>query len=115
MYPDDLTRLRHMRDAAKEALDFANGKQRADLDKDRQLALALLKSIEIIGEASAAISAETTSRYPEIPWRQIRGMRNRLVHGYYEVDLNVVWDTVAHNLGPLLAVLEQIVPTGNFR
>ncbi len=110
MYPDDSTRLRHMRDAAREALEFAKGKQRADLDTDRQLALAILKCIEIVGEASAAISVETTASFPGIPWRQIRGMRNRLVHGYYEVDLDVVWNTVAHNLGPLLAALERIVP-----
>jgi uncharacterized protein with HEPN domain len=110
MYPDDSTRLRHMRDAAREALAFAAGKQRTDLDNDRQLALAILKCIEIVGEASAAISVETTSRYPEIPWRQIRGMRNRLIHGYYEIDLNVVWDTVTRNLDPLLAALERVVP-----
>ena len=102
-----------MRDAAREAMEFAHGRERADLNRDRQLALALLKCIEIVGEASATISVETTSRYPEIPWRQIRGMRNRLIHGYYEVDLDVVWDTVTHNLGPLLAVLEGIVPTGD--
>jgi uncharacterized protein with HEPN domain len=111
MYLDDSARLRHMRDAAREAISFARGKQRADLDNDRQLALAILKCIEIVGEASAAISTETTSRYPEIPWRQIRGMRNRLVHGYYEIDLDVVWDTVVHDLGPLLVALERI--TGN--
>jgi uncharacterized protein with HEPN domain len=111
MYPDDSTRLRHMRDAAKEALAFAEGKQRADLDRDRQLALALLKCIEIVGEAASAVGAETVARYPQIPWRQIRGMRNRLVHGYYEVDLNIVWDTVENNLAPLLAALEQVVPT----
>ncbi len=110
MHPDDSTRLRHMRDAAREALAFAKGKQRADLDKDRQLALALLKCIEIVGEAAAAVSAETVARYPQIPWRQIRGMRNRLVHGYYEVDLNIVWDTVERNLAPLVAALEQAVP-----
>jgi uncharacterized protein with HEPN domain len=110
MYPDDSTRLRHMRDAAREALDFAKDKTRADLVGNRQLALAILKCIEIVGEASAAIGPETTVRYPEIPWRQIRGMRNRLIHGYYEVDLDVVWDTVTHNLGPLVAALERIVP-----
>jgi uncharacterized protein with HEPN domain len=110
MYPDDSSRLRHMRDAAREALAFAKGKQRMDLDRDRQLALALLKCIEIVGEASTAISLETTSRYPEIPWRQIRGMRNRLIHGYYEIDLDVVWDTVALNLGPLVVALDRIVP-----
>jgi uncharacterized protein with HEPN domain len=111
MYPDDSTRLRHMLDAAREAIGFTKGKQRADFDKDRQLVLAVLKCIEIVGEASAAISTATTSRYPAIPWRQIRGMRNRLTHGYYEVDLDVVWDTVTHNLGPLVAALEQVLQT----
>jgi uncharacterized protein with HEPN domain len=110
MYLDDAARLRHMRDAAREALHFAEGTQRTDFDENRQLALAILKCIEIVGEASAAISAETIARYPEIPWRQLRGMRNRLVHGYYEVDLDVVWDTVSHNLNPLLMALERIVP-----
>lgn len=109
MYLDDSTRLRHMRDAAREAIGFAQGKERADLDRDRKLALAILKCIEIVGEASAAISAETTSRHPEIPWRQIRGMRNRLVHGNYETVLDVVWDTVSKNLGPLLAALDRAV------
>ena len=69
--------------------------------------LAVLKSIEIVGEAAAAIGPATTSRWPRIPWQQIRGMRNRLIHGYYEVDLNVVWDTVTHDLKPLVAALEE--------
>lgn len=69
-----------------------------------------MKCIEIVGEASAAVSVETTLRYPEVPWRQIRGMRNRLIHGYYEIDLDVVWDTIQHNLEPLLAAIERIVP-----
>ena len=108
MYPDDATRLRHMRDAAREALGFVEGKQRSDLDSDRQLALALCKCIEIVGEAASHVTLETRRRCPEIPWPQIAGMRNRLIHAYFHVDLNIVWDTVAHNLVPLVAALDKI-------
>ena len=70
----------------------------------------MLKCVEIVGEAASAVGTETVARYPQIPWRQIRGMRNRLVHGYYEIDLNIVWDTVENNLAPLAAALEEFLP-----
>ena len=111
MYPDDATRLRHMQDAAREAISFVAGKQRSDLDTDRQLVLALCKCIEILGEAASQISADTRQRYPSIPWAQIVGMRNRLIHAYFHVDLDIVWDTVGHNLTPLVLELEKIFPT----
>ena len=110
MYPDDATRLRHMRDAAKEALAFAEGRQRENLDTDRQLVLALTKCIEIVGEAASQITVETRDRCPDIAWPRIIGMRNRLIHGYFNVDLDIVWDTVVHNLRPLVAELEKIIP-----
>jgi len=106
---DDLVRLRHMHDAAREALHFAQGKVRKDLDDDRLLALGLLKSIEIIGEAASRISPAARESYPQIPWPDIVGMRNRLVHAYFEIDLDQVWDTVANDLTPLVAVLQPIV------
>ena len=110
MKANDDIRLRHMRDAAKEALAFAAGKQRADLDADRQLLLALTRCIEIIGEAASNITEDTISRHPAIPWPQIKGMRNRLIHAYFDVDPDVVWDTVVHNLKPLLVALNKIIP-----
>jgi len=97
-----------MREAAKEAVAFAEGKQRSDLDPDRQLVLALTKCIEIIGEAASNISEGTIQRHPNIPWPQIKGMRNRLIHAYYDVDLDILWDTVVHNLIPLVAELEKM-------
>ena len=109
MYPNDEIRLRHMRDSAAEALSFVEGKTRRDLDTDRQLVLALTKSIEIIGEAASRMSRSLVEAHPAIPWPQIRGMRNRLIHAYFEVDLDILWDTVTHNLPPLLAALEQIL------
>ncbi|NQU25614.1 MAG: DUF86 domain-containing protein [Candidatus Nealsonbacteria bacterium] len=108
MYPDDTTRLRHMFDAAKEAVSFVADKQRADLDDDRQLVLALTKCIEIIGEAASRIGEEARDRWPDIPWPQITGMRNRLIHAYYSIDLDILWDTVVTNLPPLIVALARI-------
>jgi uncharacterized protein with HEPN domain len=106
---DDLTRLRHMRDAATEAIRFISGRTRADLNRDRMLTLALVKDIEIVGEAAGRISADCRTRYPAIPWMQMIGMRNRLTHAYFEIDLDIVWEVVSHDLPPLIIELEKII------
>lgn len=80
MSNDDLVRLQHMLDAAEEAVSFAQGQTRADLERDRKLVLALVKAVEIIGEAAYRISPDTQKQLPEIPWDDIIGMRHRLVH-----------------------------------
>ena len=80
MPKDDLIRIRHMLESAREAITFAKGKKRSDLDKDRMLILSLVKSIEIVGEAAAHVSKETRKKHPEIPWSNIVAMRNRLIH-----------------------------------
>ena len=77
---DDLTRLRHMLDAANDAIRFAADRQRADLDGDRMLLLSLLKCIEIVGEAASRVSTRTQANLPDLPWADIVGMRNRLIH-----------------------------------
>jgi len=79
MHKKDLIRLRHMLDAAEEALGFVKGRKRQDLDHDRMLVLALIKDIEIIGEAAYQLSQETRQILSEIPWEDIIGMRHRLV------------------------------------
>ncbi len=109
MREDDQIRLRHMLDAAREAVQFAGGKSKEDLDEDRLLALGLMKCIEIVGEAAANISNECRETLPSIPWKSILGMRNRLVHAYFEIDLNVVWYTTTVSLPPLIRVLETII------
>jgi uncharacterized protein with HEPN domain len=101
MLPDDETRFTHMLDASVEALSFVAGKTREDLENDRQLVLALIKSIEIIGEAAARISAEAKTTFDDIPWADIVGMRNRLIHAYFDVDLDILWETVMTELPPL--------------
>lgn len=111
MQLDDDTRLHHMLDAAREAVSFVQGKTRQDLGENRQLALSLVKCIEIIGEAASKVSEEARSTHQEIPWRVIVAMRNRLIHGYFDVDLDRVWGTVTRNLPPLIEALEKIVRT----
>jgi len=109
MRRDDLVRLTHMLQAAKDAMEFAKGKSREDLNNDRMLVLSLVKSIEIIGEAAAKVSAETRRQARQIPWKDIVAMRNRLIHVYYSIDLDRVWDTVRADLPPLIAKLQEII------
>ena len=109
MRKDDRVRLQHMLDAANEALTFIQGKNRADLDIDRMLVLSLIRELEIIGEAASKISAETRSQNNSIPWLDISGMRNRLIHAYFDVDLDTVWSTVSRDLPTLKAELEKIL------
>jgi uncharacterized protein with HEPN domain len=106
---DDSTRLRHMRDAATEAVAFSHDRHRDDLESNRMLTLALVKDIEIIGEAAGRISTDCKTRYPEIPWVQMIGMRNRLTHAYFEIDLDIVWEVVTQDLPHLVTELEKII------
>ena len=107
MRKDDLTRLKHILYAAKEAQSFAFGKSMSDLGADRKLALAIVKDIEIIGEAASKVSQETRTSHSSIPWPDIINMRNRLIHAYFDIDIDVVWDTVTKDLPPFMAILEK--------
>lgn len=91
MQGHDAIRLRHMLDAAREAVSFIHGRTRDDLDLDRQLVLALVKSIEIVGEAASRVTESSRQDLPQIPWDQIIGMRNRLVHAYFDINLDILW------------------------
>jgi len=106
---EDSVRLRHMLDHAREAVFLTQGKTRDDLETERLLNLGLVRLIEIVGEAATKVSGEMCSRHPEIPWTQIRGMRNRLIHGYDFVDFDILWKTVTEELPPLIDALEKIV------
>ncbi|NEQ65413.1 MAG: DUF86 domain-containing protein [Symploca sp. SIO2D2] len=106
---DDLTRLKHIRDSAKEVLSFVNNRTRQDLDDDRILSLALVRLIEIIGEAANNISEPCQVKYAQIPWRQVIGMRNRVIHAYFDVDLDIVWQVITQDLEPLLVEVEKAI------
>jgi uncharacterized protein with HEPN domain len=105
MFVDDVTRVRHIRDAAQEAVGFLKARTRSDLDMDRQLSLSLIHLLEIIGEAASGVSEEYRKNHPQIPWPQMIRMRNRLIHGYFDINLDIVWQTVTHDLPMLLNLL----------
>lgn len=109
MPKDDFIRLRHMLDAAKEALSFAKDKSTKDLYANRMLALSIVKSIEIIGEAASTVTKDFRDKHNEIPWANIVAMRNRLIHVYFDIDLNRVWDTLTDDLPPLIVALEKVL------
>ena len=102
---NDPLRLRHMLEAAQKTQQFIVGKSRTDLADDEMLMLALVRLLEIIGEAATHVSDETRTAHPEIPWPDIAGMRNRVIHGYFDIELDIVWDTITLNI-PLL--IEQL-------
>jgi uncharacterized protein with HEPN domain len=98
-----------MLDHAKEAVSFVRGKEKIDIQNNRILELAITRLIEIVGEAAAKVTPEIQVKYPSIPWAQIIGMRNRLIHGYDIVDLDILWDTLEIDLPPLISELEKIL------
>jgi uncharacterized protein with HEPN domain len=100
-----------MLDAAREALSFSEGKTRMDLNINRMLVLSLVKEIEIIGEAAVKVSPDTRGEILQIPWDQIIGMRNRLIHAYFEIDLDVLWKTILEDIPPLIKELQRVIPT----
>jgi uncharacterized protein with HEPN domain len=106
---DHLVALRHMLDHAREAVELARGKSRADLDADRLLQLALSRLVEIIGEAASRVPAEVQSRHPTLPWREAIGARNRLIHGYDFVDLDILWEIVATDLPQIVPQVERVL------
>ena len=110
MSRDDSAFLLDMLLAARDALSFAEGMSFEAFGQDRRTQLSVVKAVEIVGEAASQVSEDARGANPDIPWREIVGMRNRLVHGYFDIDLAIVWDTVRHNLPDLIALLEPLVP-----
>ncbi|OKH19058.1 DUF86 domain-containing protein [[Limnothrix rosea] IAM M-220] len=106
---DDLTRLKHIRDASERIIQFTEGRSRSDLDTDEMLALALVRLVEIIGEAANHISPDCQGNYSNIPWRQMIGMRNRLVHAYFDVDLDILWVVVSRNIPTVLGQITTVL------
>jgi len=109
MRKDDLIRILHMLDAAREAVSFTKCRRREDLDSDRMLALSLVKSIEMVGEAASKATKDCKESHPEIPWTNIVAMRNRLINAYFDIDLDRVWDTIRDDLPSLITDLEKII------
>ncbi len=97
--------------AAQDARDFVAGMDEATFCTSRLHQNAVIRSLEVIGEAASNVSPEFRAAHPEIPWREITGMRQRLIHGYAEVDLDIVWSVVTEELGSLIATLSPLIPS----
>ena len=111
MQLEDRVRLQHMLDAGQEALAFVENRERNDLYHDRMLLLALVKCIEIIGEAAGKVSDNVRADAPDIPWPSIVAMRNRLIHGYFDINPDIVWRTVDEEIPRLIVPLNKLLDT----
>ena len=112
MEKNDEKRLDNMLEAAKDALAFLQDKTRGDLDKDKQLTLSLLKSLEMIGEAASKVSKECQLGCEPIPWDNVIDLKQQVVHKYWDIDRDWIWKTVTDELPPIINALEQLVPSG---
>lgn len=110
MTRDDWVYVGHMLDMSRKALELSTGVQKSSYDQDEKLRLALTHLVQVIGEAARLVSEEFQDKYPLIPWREIIGMRHRIVHDYLNVDEDVVWEVVQQDLPPLVKVLENLMP-----
>lgn len=110
MLPDkDRVRLRHMLDAAERIVVFTEKISREDFEKDEKLNLAIARLFEILGEAANNLSDEIQEIHNDVPWREIAGVRNRLIHGYFDVDLNIIWQIIRADIPPLIENLKYIL------
>ncbi|MCG5531582.1 DUF86 domain-containing protein [Halorhodospira halochloris] len=103
--------LDHIQQAATDACSFVEGLEKEDFLSDKRTQQATIMSLIIIGEAATRVMdgyAEFTQAHPEVPWRSMRGMRNRIAHGYFDINLDVVWDTVQTALPELLMKLQAV-------
>lgn len=106
---DPLVRVRHMLDHAREAVALAGPRCRQDLDADRVFSLALVRLMEIVGEAAARVPEEFREQHPQVPWRDMADLRNRLIHGYDSINHDILWAIVKGELPPLVTQLESII------
>jgi len=96
-------------EAAKIALDYVSDKSKTEFLNDLQCQDAVIRRLEIIGEAARRISDETRAAHPDLPWSEMVSMRNIMIHEYDDIDLVIVWETVQNDLPSLVESLEMIL------
>lgn len=111
--PDDLIRVRHMLDAAGEAQTFLGEATFDEFRENRQLAHAIMRTLEIVGEAASQTTREFRLRHPEIEWKVVVGMRNRLIHAYFDINYRMVWETVRDDIPLLIQRLRTVLDQEN--
>ena len=109
MSPDDAIRIRHMLEAIDLVDGFVRDRIAEDLKSDAMLRLALTRAIEIVGEAAARVTPDGRALAPTVPWQAMVGMRNRLVHAYFDVDCNILWTTATDSLPRLAPSLRNLL------
>jgi uncharacterized protein with HEPN domain len=112
MKAEDKVRLQHMLDAAIEIQEYVRPSTRQGLNRDRKLVHSLVRLLEIIGEAANQVSMELRGNVPDIPWPVLIGMRNRLIHAYFSINLDVVWSTSTEDIPPLIMELKRLLGKG---
>jgi uncharacterized protein with HEPN domain len=100
-----------MLEAAHTCLQFGVGKGRVDFEKDQMLSFAVIRALEIFGEAASRISNDLQKKHPHIPWRAIVGMRNRLIHVYFDIDYDIVWEAISNEIPLIIPKLEKLIET----
>lgn len=110
MKPEDAVRIRHMVDSIQSAIRFTQGRKREELKQDEMLAFALVRAIEVIGEAATKVSVETRDAHGNIPWAAIINMRHRLVHAYFDINHDILWTTATEAVPALLPQLLHLLP-----
>lgn len=110
MLPDkDRVRIQHMLDAAERIIVFTDNIPKKQFQEDERLHLAVIRLFEILGEAANNISDDIREEYHDVPWREVAGVRNRLIHGYFDVDLNIIWQIIKEDIPPLISNLQSIL------
>ena len=109
MPKSNIVRLQHMFDSARKAIDFCKGHTREDLDSEDLLGLAVVRLIEVVGEAASQVTPDFQDRHSQLPGSNIIGARHRLIHGYDEVDMDIVWSIIQEDLPKIAQQLEEII------
>lgn len=106
---DNTTRLRQMLEACGHVVSFSQGESRESLDTDLKLRFAFIALLGVIGEAASRIAPELRRQHPEIDWGAMIGMRNRLIHAYFAIDFDRVWETITIAVPELISQLEALL------